>query len=71
VLDEHGRALKDPRARPPFFAFRRTAFGLVATRTDGRRLLVVTNSGNISLKAASAYEMDPTGLPRPAAVARV
>jgi beta-lactamase superfamily II metal-dependent hydrolase len=71
VLDEHGRALKDPRARPPFFAFRRTAFGLVATRTDGRRLLVVTNSGNVSLKEAYAYEMDPTGLPRPAAVVRV
>ncbi len=71
VLDENGQALKDPRARPPFFAFRRTAFGLVATRTDGERLLVMTNSGNVALKEAYAYVMDAAGLPRPAPVVRV
>lgn len=71
VLDENGQAVKDPRARPPFFAFRRTAFGLVATRTDGKRLLVMTNSGNVALKEAYAYIMDATGLPRPAPVVRV
>jgi beta-lactamase superfamily II metal-dependent hydrolase len=38
-----------------FFAFRRTAYGLVRVRTDGDRLLVYTNSGQTRLKEAYAY----------------
>jgi metallo-beta-lactamase superfamily protein len=40
-----------------FFAFSRSAFGMVKMRTDGDRLLVYTDSGNVKLKEAYAYEM--------------
>lgn len=41
----------------PFFAFNRTAFGIVKVRTDGDRLLVYTNSGQDKLKEAYAYTL--------------
>jgi beta-lactamase superfamily II metal-dependent hydrolase len=41
----------------PFFAFSRKAFGLVQVRTDGKRLLVCTDSARLELKEAYAYEM--------------
>ena len=44
-----------------FFAFRRTAYGLVRVRTDGKRLLVYTNSGQDRLKEAYAYTADAPG----------
>jgi beta-lactamase superfamily II metal-dependent hydrolase len=63
-----GAAVEAPRARREFFAFKRTAFGIVKTRTDGRRLLVYTNSGQADLKEAYAYTLDASGEPVPAAV---
>ncbi|KLK93804.1 competence protein [Microvirga vignae] len=57
--------------RGPFFAFSRTAFGIVKTRTDGHRLLVYTDSGNIKLKEAYAFSLDGTGMPKPEDVVRV
>ena len=58
-------------ARGTFFGFSRAAFGLVKTRTDGRRLLVFTDSGNVALKEAYAYALDDSGVPQPAEVVRV
>ena len=51
--------------------FSRTAFGIVKTRTDGNRLLVFTDSGNLAMKEADTYAPDPTGVLRPAPVIRV
>jgi beta-lactamase superfamily II metal-dependent hydrolase len=44
-----------------FFAFRRTAYGLVRVRTDGERLLVYTNSGLSTMKEAYAYTATAPG----------
>jgi beta-lactamase superfamily II metal-dependent hydrolase len=56
--------------RGEFFAFSRTAYGMVKTRTDGRRLLAWTDSGNVDLKEAYAYQLDDHGVPQPSAVVR-
>ena len=61
------RAQKDGRF---FFAFERTEFGLVKIRTDGARLFVWTNSGQVRLKEAYAYTLDGAK-PVPAPVVRV
>lgn len=53
-----------------FFGFSRAAYGIVKTRTDGRRLLVYTDSGNIKLKEAYAYQLDESGVPHPSPVNR-
>jgi beta-lactamase superfamily II metal-dependent hydrolase len=53
-----------------FFAFSRTAYGMVKTRTDGERLLVYTDSGNIKMKEAYAYQVDSAGKLTPSPVAR-
>ncbi len=58
------------KQRGEFFAFSRTAFGLVQTRTNGRRLFVYTNSGNVAQKEGYAYELDSSGVPTPARVVR-
>lgn len=60
-----GVAELDPKARKPFFAFSRAAFGLVTVRTDGDRLLVCTNSGRTELKEAYAFVMNEKGKPVP------
>lgn len=64
-------AVLNPRARKQFIAFSRAAFGIVKIRTDGRRLLVYTNSGQSDLKEAYAYEVDDRGkvVPSPVRVA--
>jgi beta-lactamase superfamily II metal-dependent hydrolase len=62
---------KAAKKRGSFFGFSRAAFGLVKTRTDGERLLVFTDSGNVSMKEAYAYEMDADGIPQPSEVLRV
>jgi hypothetical protein len=54
-----------------FFAFSRTAYGIVKTRTDGARLLVYTDSGKADLKEAYCYALDASGAPTPAEVVRV
>jgi beta-lactamase superfamily II metal-dependent hydrolase len=66
-----GVAELDPKARRPFFAFSRAAFGLVTVRTDGERLLVCTNSGRTDLKEAYAFVMDENGKPVPVPVRAV
>jgi hypothetical protein len=67
---QNGEAALDPKARGTFFAFSRTAFGIVKVRTDGNRLLVYTNSGQANMKEAYAYTMDASGRPTPAFVSR-
>jgi beta-lactamase superfamily II metal-dependent hydrolase len=61
---------KKTEKRGEFYAFSRAAYGIVKTRTDGQRLLVYTDSGNIKMKEAYAYELDESGVPRPAPVVR-
>lgn len=45
------------KRRDRFFAFSRSAFGIVRVRTDGKRLLVFTNSGQAEMKEAYAYTL--------------
>lgn len=54
-----------------FFGFRRSAFGMVKTRTDGQRLLIYTDSGASVKKEAYAYALDDSGGPVPSPVLRV
>ena len=61
---------KKAAKRGDFFGFSRTAFGMVKTRTNGQRLLVYTDSGNVALKEAYAYQLDASGVPVPAEVLR-
>ncbi len=68
---ENGEAVLDTKAKKRFFAFSRTAFGLVMVRTDGERLLVYTNSGQDTLKEAYAYVINQFGKPEPALVRKV
>jgi len=65
-LADDKKALK----RGEFFGFSRTAFGMVKTRTNGKRLLVYTDSGNVQMKEAYAYALDSSGVPQPAEVLR-
>jgi beta-lactamase superfamily II metal-dependent hydrolase len=58
------------KQRGRFYGFSRAAYGIVKTRTDGRRLLVYTDSGNVQMKEAYAYVLDATGVPQPAGVRR-
>jgi beta-lactamase superfamily II metal-dependent hydrolase len=57
-----GKAVKLQKVGKRFFAFNRSNFGLVKVRTDGRQLLVLTDSSNVRLKEAYAYDM-PGQLP--------
>lgn len=78
---ESGELAKDEAGNTPtfltkerglsFFAFKRTAFGLVRVRTDGKRLLIYTNSGQANLKEAYAFKVGPDGEPVPADVIQV
>jgi hypothetical protein len=61
---------KEAKKRGSFFGFSRAAFGIVKTRTDGKRLLVFTDSANVKLKEAYAYQLDDTGVPVPSPVKR-
>lgn len=53
-----------------FFAFRRTAYGQVRVRTDGKRLFVYTNSGQKDLKEAYAFTATKPGEANPAEVVK-
>jgi beta-lactamase superfamily II metal-dependent hydrolase len=68
VVIVDGKVMEVKKIGNRFFAFSRAAFGLVKTRTDGQRLLVYTDSANVELKEAYAYEMDGEGQPQPVAV---
>lgn len=61
---------KESEERGEFFAFSRTAYGLVKTRTDGERLLVYTDSGKADMKEAYAFQLDAQGNPEPSPVQR-
>ncbi|HEY8559016.1 MAG TPA: MBL fold metallo-hydrolase [Pyrinomonadaceae bacterium] len=66
-----GLAVVNKKAAKAFFAFSRTEYGIVKIRTNGRRLLVYTNSGQSDLKEAYAYEVDESGKVRPSPVRKV
>lgn len=59
------------KPRGPFFGFSRAAWGSVKTRTNGSRLLVFTDSANVKMKEAYAYQLDDSGVPTPSPVRRV
>jgi beta-lactamase superfamily II metal-dependent hydrolase len=61
---------KDEKERGEFFGFSRTAYGIVKTRTNGKRLFVYTDSGNVQMKEAYAYALDSSGVPQPSEVLR-
>jgi beta-lactamase superfamily II metal-dependent hydrolase len=61
---------KKDAKRGEFFAFSRTAYGIVKTRTDGTRMLVYTDSGKADMKEAYCYSLDGNGLPVPSALVR-
>ncbi|MBN2559520.1 MAG: MBL fold metallo-hydrolase [Phycisphaerae bacterium] len=61
---------KKEKERGDFFGFSRTAYGIVKTRTNGKRLLVYTDSGNVQMKEAYAYALDSSGVPQPDKVVR-
>ncbi|HUE82954.1 MAG TPA: MBL fold metallo-hydrolase [Pyrinomonadaceae bacterium] len=65
ALLENGAAIVNSKAKSRFFAFSRTAFGIVMVRTDGERLLVYTNSGQAAMKEAYAYCINEFGKPEP------
>lgn len=58
------------KKRGTFFGFSRGAFGAVKTRTDGKRLLVYTDSALAQKKEAYAYALDGVGVPQPAKLIR-
>jgi beta-lactamase superfamily II metal-dependent hydrolase len=59
------------KKRGSFFAFSRTAYGIVKTRTDGEHLLIYTDSGKADLKEAYRYRLDDSGVPVPEPLRRV
>ena len=70
AIIKDGAAVEIKKNKRSFFAFRRTNFGLVKVRTDGKRLLIYTNSGQTKLKEAYAFELKD-GAPSPAKVRQV
>ena len=60
----------EEKKRGDFFGFSRAAYGIVKTRTNGKRLFVYTDSANLQMKEAYAYEFDSSGVPKPAPVLR-
>lgn len=57
--------------RGDFYGFSRAAFGIVKTRTDGKRLLVYTDSGKTDQKEAYCYTLDANGQIKAEEVKRV
>ncbi|MGH7389769.1 MAG: ComEC/Rec2 family competence protein [Candidatus Rokuibacteriota bacterium] len=57
--------------RGSFFSFSRAAYGLVKVRTDGRRLVVYTNSANVQKKELYAFTAPSAGVLTPARVRTV
>jgi len=60
----------EDKKRGTFFGFSREAFGIVKTRTDGKRLFVYTDSALAQKKEAYAYVLDSAGVPQPAKLIR-
>lgn len=61
---------KKDEERGEFFAFSRTAYGIVKTRTNGSRLLIYTDSGKANMKEAYCYSLDGSGSPVPSSLRR-
>jgi hypothetical protein len=59
VLDR--RTLRVPLDAPSFFAFRRINFGRIHLRTDGRRVVVASESAVDGIKEAYAFSVDAAG----------
>jgi hypothetical protein len=66
-----GSQVVDVPKRGQFFSFSRAAFGLVKVRTDGRRLIVYTNSANVQKKELYAFTAPSAGELTPAKVRMV
>jgi beta-lactamase superfamily II metal-dependent hydrolase len=71
TLTDKNKDKKKAAQRGPFFAFSRDAYGIVKTRTDGKRMLVYTDSGKTNMKEAYCYALDENGQPVPTPVVRV
>lgn len=56
-----GDSVRVKGSKTPFYAFSRSAFGIVHVRTDGERLLVFTHSGKEGTKEAYAYTIKELG----------
>jgi len=70
LTDAGGNIVLNPKALKAFFAFQRLAFGAVRIRTDGKRLLVYTDSAKATVKEAYAYEVDAAHKVKPVAVSQ-
>lgn len=70
AMIKDGAAIEIKKNKRSFFAFKRSNFGLVKIRTNGKRMLVYTNSGQTKLKEVYAYEIKD-GKPEPARVRQV
>lgn len=70
AIIKDGVAVEIKKNKRSFFAFKRSNFGIVKIRTDGKRMLVYTNSGQTKLKEAYAYELKD-GKPAPSRVRQV
>ena len=60
-LKTEGWATLDDASKKKFFAFSRSAYGIVHVRTDGERILVFTHTGKRDLKEAYAFTIDAIG----------
>lgn len=69
VVDGKAVDLASNKRKRDFFAFSRSAYGIVRVRTDGQRLFVFTDSGHADLKEAYAYTVG-AGVVTPARVRR-
>jgi hypothetical protein len=56
-----GDAVRVKGSKTPFYAFSRSAFGIVHVRTDGERILVFTHSGKEGMKEAYAFTVKEVG----------
>ncbi|MBU1221184.1 MBL fold metallo-hydrolase [Myxococcota bacterium] len=62
---------KDPSERTEFFGFSRSAYGSVKIRTNGKRLLVYTNSGKNRMKEAYCFSIDAKGQLTPEEIRKI
>jgi hypothetical protein len=67
-VQRRGSRVVDVPRRKQFYAFSRAAFGLVKVRTDGRRLVVYTNSANVQKKELYAFTAPAAGVLTPVRV---
>jgi beta-lactamase superfamily II metal-dependent hydrolase len=67
-LVKNGQVVELKKVGKRFFAFERISYGLVKVRTDGKRLMVYTDSGNVKMKEAYAYALNAKGEPLAAQV---